>query len=933
MNEEISFHRRTAMNSIFFRPINILALMLICMFFSGCSKKKKEVEYVIAFSQCVGSDLWRRTMLEEMKMELSLHPGTRLVYRDANNSSNKQIAQVKELLAQDIDLLIISPNEASPLTPIVEQAYNRGIPVIVTDRKTSSSLYTAYVGADNNQIGRMAGEYVANLLKGQGSIIEILGLPGSSPTIERQKGFAQELEKFPGIHVPTQIYGDWLKPRATEALLKFRDRLSGTDLIFAHNDQMASAAKQVLKTLGISNKIKIIGVDALPGQGGGLEMIDSKIINASILYPTGGKEAIATAFQILTKAPFNKENILQSVVIDSSNVKLMKIQWDKVSSQQKDIERQQTVLQEQKALFNNQQVILNITVVTLVLSVVFGGLAFFSLLENRKINKNLEANNIEILQQRNLLVEMSEKAEAATEAKLNFFTNISHEFRTPLTLILSPLEDLLKSHKMNSGDQKNLKLIHKNVFRLLRLINQLIEYRKIDHQMMKLQVSANSLLQFTNDIVDSFQHNARKRNIDLRILPQSEDVVAWFDVNMFDKVIFNLLSNALKFSPVNGFIHIRIRQEAPYIYIDCIDNGPGMDPDEAAHVFEHFYQAASGSSKGSGLGLSLSKELMKLHHGDLMVNSIKWQGTTFTIKILSGEAHFTDVEKSDTKIDKAELYEHARIYTTDLDEDLNQDSADALRPIKEHSILIVEDNIDLLHYLENKFKDDYEVFVANTGDVGIHAAYEQVPDLIISDVVLPDFSGKVISKKLKSDIRTSHIPIVLLTAQGSLEQQIDGMDSMADAYIVKPFNYDHLLATVKNLLNNRLLLKSHYTSDISSSSKQPISKTLDKKFVNDFSGLVEQNLSNENFSVDEISKALGVSRVQLYRKVKALLECSVTDYILSRRLKKARYLLINERHSIAEITYMVGFSSPNYFSTVFKSKYGVKPSDFKKNKS
>ena len=903
------------------------------MLFSACNKKKKEVEYVIAFSQCVGSDLWRRTMLEEMKMELSLHTGTRLIYRDANSSSKKQISQVKELLKQGIDLLIISPNEASPLTPIVEEAYNRGIPVIIIDRKTSSSSYTAYVGADNNQVGKMAGEYVGNLLKGRGNIIEIMGLPGSSPTIERQVGFSEGIKKFPKINIPIQLYGNWLKPLAAEELLKFKDQLSQTDLIFAHNDQMASAAKEVLHSLGINKRIKIVGIDALPGKGGGLQMIDRKTIDASILYPTGGKEAISTAFHILAKESFNKENILQSLVIDSSNVQLMKMQWDKISSQQTDIERQQSVLQEQRSLFNSQQVILNITVVTLVLSVVFGGLAFFSLVENRKINKNLEANNLEILQQRNQLVEMSEKAEQATEAKLNFFTNMSHEFRTPLTLILSPLEDLIKNEKINAIGGRNLKLIHKNVFRLLRLINQLIEYRKIEHQMMRLKVSQNNLFLFISEILESFQHNAQKRNIDLRLVSTQTNIIAWFDVSMLDKVIFNLLSNALKFTNANGLIHLKIRQDESYIYVDVSDNGPGMNTEEAQHVFEHFYQAASGSSKGSGLGLSLSKELMKLHHGDLQVDSTKWKGTTFTIKMLSGETHFTDDEKCTRKIDKDELYENAKIYTIDLDDSLVQKSSDALHPLRDKSILIIEDNSDLLHYLEDKFSDQYDVFIANTGENGIHSAYEQVPDLIICDVVLPDFSGKVVSRKLKSDVRTSHIPVILLTAQGSLEQQIDGIESMADAYIVKPFNYEYLLAIVRNLLNNRVLLKSHYTSDISSFSKQPISKSLDKKFVNDFSALVEQNLGNEKFSVDEISKLLGVSRVQLYRKVRALLDCSVIDYILSRRLQKARYLLINERHSIAEITYMVGFSSPNYFSTVFKSKYGVKPSEFKKSQN
>ncbi|MDQ0967211.1 AraC-like DNA-binding protein/CheY-like chemotaxis protein [Flavobacterium sp. W4I14] len=361
------------------------------------------------------------------------------------------------------------------------------------------------------------------------------------------------------------------------------------------------------------------------------------------------------------------------------------------------------------------------------------------------------------------------------------------------------------------------------------------------------------------------------------------------------------------------------------------DNGPGMDQEEILHIFEHFYQADSNARKGSGLGLSLSKELMNLLHGDLTVESRKWQGTIFTVTLPLGSSHLREEEKHTQQAEREELYENAKIYTSELEHLKREKNHDLLRELKERSVLIIEDNADLLHYLAEKLDEEYEVFIANTGESGITSAYEQVPDLIICDVVLPDLSGKKITEKLKSDIRTSHIPIILLTAQGSVEQQINGFESMADAYIVKPFNYEYLLATVRNLMKNRLLLKSHYTSDISSGNRQPISKSLDKKFVNDFSGLVEQNLSNENFSVEEISKALGVSRVQLYRKVKALLDCSVTDYIINRRLKKAKFLLINERYTIAEITYMVGFSSPNYFSTVFKSKYGMRPSEFKRN--
>jgi len=921
------------MKSISSSITHTILLFFVCLSFFSCEKEKENAVYTIGLSQCIGSDLWRRTMLEEIKIELSLHPSAKLIYMDANGNSQLQIKQAGEMINKGIDMLIISPNEAQPLTPVVEEAYNKGIPVIVIDRKTASSSYTAYVGANNFEIGKMAGEYAGESLKGKGNVVEVLGLPGSSPTIERQRGFSEALKKYPAIKIINQVYGNWLKKDTEIQLDKIKNSLHHVDAVFAHNDQMASGTRKVLNELKLSNQIKVIGIDALPGQGGGLQMVSSKIITASLLYPTGGKEAISTAFKILNKESFSKENILQTLVIDSSNVDLMKLQWNKFSSQQKDIERQGSLLEEQQVLFKNQQIVLNVTVVTLVLSIVFGGLALYALLENRKINKDLEATNAEILNQRNQLVEMSSKAEAATEAKLNFFTNMSHEFRTPLTLILSPLEDLIDNEKIKPVAGKNLKLIHKNVYRLLRLINQLIDYRKIEHDKMLLSVSQNNIVEFLKDILVSFQYSARKKNIDIRLVTDAQEIDVWFDVNMLDKVIFNLLSNALKFTPANGFIYAEISHDSTSVYLSIRDNGPGIAEDEIEHVFEYFYQSQTNAVKGSGLGLSLSKELMTLHHGEITVESKKWQGTKFSIRLQLGDTHFAEAEKMKGKASKAALYEDAKIYTSGLNDIAEVRNQDALRTIKAESVLIIEDNHDLLNYLGNKFEEEYEVFLADTGDKGIIAAYEQVPDLIISDLMMPGSSGHSVTERLKSDIRTSHIPIILLSAHGSLEHQITGMESMADAYMVKPFNYEYLAATVKSLLKNRILLKSHYVSDISTSGKQPISKSIDKKFINDFAGIVEQNLSNENFSVDEISREIGISRVQLYRKVKALLDCSVTDYIMNRRLKKAKYLLINERYSIAEITYMVGFSSPSYFSTVFKSKYGMRPSEFKRNQS
>ena len=907
-----------------------LFLLLVALCYSGCKKAKENTAFTIGFSQCVGSDLWRKTMLEEMNTEISLHPNVKFLYADAENDSKTQIAQVQKMLDDGIDLLIISPNEAKPLTNIVEQAYNKGIPVIVIDRKTSSTLYTAYVGGDNYTVGKMAGEYLGATLKGPAKVLEVMGLPGSSPAIERDRGFHDGLSKKANIKITTQIYGDWLKEHAEAQLMKIPDQLKGVNAVFAQNDMMASSAKKVFRKLHIDRGVKFIGVDALPGSGGGLQMVDDKVLDASVVYPTGGKEAIVTAFKILNKEQFSREYTLQSQVIDSSNVQLMKMQWNKINSQQNDILKQKALLEEQRSVYNSQQVVLNIIVISLVLAIVFGGLAFYSLIENRKINKSLAAKNQEILVQRNQLIEMSAKAEVATEARLNFFTNVSHEFRTPLTLMLSPLQEMFGNEKLVASAGKNMKMIQQNAYRLLKLVNELIDYRKIGFDKQTIKASENNLVDFVREITETFRLHSQKLNIQLYLSSVEKDIRVWFDVNMLDKVFFNLISNAIKFSNDHGKIKVTIKREANFVYIDVEDNGVGMSAEDTSLIFDQFYQADNAPITGSGIGLSLSKEIVVLHHGQIEVKSEKWKGTRFTVKLPLGNEHLGPMEKTYYKNEWPDLNEWSKVYQAGLEKIIPEKETDAFSQPKEHSILIVEDNYDLLHYLTERFSEHYDVYTANNGNIAITKAYEKVPDLILSDVVLPGISGKSISEKLKSDVRTSHIPIILLTAQSSAEHQISGIQAMADMYITKPFNLEYLMASVQNLIRNRLILKEHFTSDISVTEKLPISKSLDKKFINDFAGIVEQNLANDKFNVDDICKLIGVSRVQLYRKVKALLGCSITDYILNRRLKKAKYLLNNEQHNISEITYMVGFSNPNYFATVFKAKYGCTPSEFKK---
>ncbi len=905
----------------------------LCMLFiQSCDNEKKTKKYRIGFSQCGDADKWRKAMLTEMNRELSFNPELELIYKQADDNSPKQVEQVKELLSENIDLLIISPNEAQPLTPIVEEVFNKGIPVIVVDRKIASSLYTNYIGADNYQIGKMAAEYVASLLNKKGNIVEVTGLPASSPAIERERGFQDGIQPYPDLKIIQTLNGGWVKSNAKEAVTGINEQLLHTDLIFAHNDVMALGSYEAAKNAG-NGEVKIIGVDALSGSGAGMEFISDKILTASLLYPTGGAESIRNAVKIFNRQTLPKQTILQTLVVDSTNVQMMKLQSEKIGSQQKDIEQQAGMITEQRRIYNNQRTFVYILVCSLGLAIFLGSLLFYSRRLNKQINKKLAHQNEEISRNSEKLIEMSAKAEAAHEAKLNFFTNISHEFRTPLTLITGPAEEMLKQPKLLPPVRQQLSLIHKNAMRLLRLVNQLMDFRKIEFNKMKIRAAETDLVTFTNDIVQVFHDIALKRNIDCRLLTKERSLPVWIDVSIMDQVLFNLLSNAFKFTTDNGSILVSIEKnyETNQAILQVEDTGIGMTEEDQQHAFELFYQGDHDNHKGSGLGLALTKELVTLHHGSISVKSKKGKGATFTISIPLGKKHFAIDE---VKEQGAEAYLHENennFLFPDLFPASSIENVEEQKEItvKESTILVIEDNPELRQFLKMQLADNYEIAEADNGITGLQSAFDNLPDLILCDIMLPGKDGITLTNQLKADIRTAHIPVILLTAKASSEQQVEGMKSKADAYITKPFNFSYLDNTIKSLLANRHKLKEYFSSGIPVEIRSSGHKQTERKFISTFKAIVENNIANDKFALEDICKQMTISKVQLHRKVKSLLNSNINEYILAARLQKAKYYLRHEELSIAEVAYKTGFSSPAYFSTVFKTKLGVSPTVFK----
>ncbi|TXK46100.1 substrate-binding domain-containing protein [Pontibacter qinzhouensis] len=911
----------------------VLLLFLVAL--PGCGPAGEEKAFVIGFSQCTEGDAWRKAMHEEMEREASFYPELSLQIKDGKNSSVTQIKHIREFIDQGVDLLIVSPNEAEPITPVVEEAFSKGIPVIVVDRKTSSSMYTAYVGANNYQIGKLAGEYVAKLLNGKGRIIEVWGLRGSSPAIERHNSFVDAIAAYPDIEIVAEVSGEWEKEVAKERFPAVFNQQKDVDLIFAHNDVMALGAYESLQNRSVQQQLKFIGFDGLGGPNGGLQFVQDGILDATFLYPTGGEEIIQLAHDILHNKPFKKDNILNTTVIDDRNVHIMKQQSDKILAQEKNIERQQQKLYEQIQLFNNQRTLSYVLLASLVVSIIMGAVALLSLSAKKEANKELLAKNNEVMQQRNEVALMARKADKATEAKLRFFTNVSHEFRTPLTLILGPVEDAL--HSPVSADlKKDMQLVKQNAIRLLRLVNQLMDFSKVDNRKMKLQAAEADLVAFVKDITNSFDRLARKRNISFRFRTKLHELPVFFDADKLDKILFNLLSNAFKFTSDGGTIAVGLQVEDRYekVIITVEDNGKGMSPAHAAHAFDRFHTGEDSSNLGTGLGLALSEEFVKLHHGDISVVSEEWKGTKFIISLPLGKEHLTEDELlTDAGKNAIELIPGVMDAEQQV---VSSESAEVVEDarLKEHTILLIEDNKELREFLKSRLAKDFNVAEAPNGTVGLQQAFEKVPDLVICDVMLPKQNGLEITAALKNDLRTSHIPVILLTAKDTVEYKIEGIQSGADLYVTKPFSYLYLFERVKGLLKNRALLKEHYSSEISVETKVASPpKQLDKKFMNEVMAVVEKNLSNPDLNANSIAASLGMSKVQVYRKMKALLGYSVNDYVNNMRLKRARHLLLHSDKNISEIAYEVGFSSPAYFSTAFKNHFEMSPSDFKTTRS
>jgi len=526
------------------------------------------------------------------------------------------------------------------------------------------------------------------------------------------------------------------------------------------------------------------------------------------------------------------------------------------------------------------------------------------------------------------------------KAKLSFFANISHEFRTPLSLITAQLEILLQNNTIGLSIRNEINKIYKNTFDMKNLINELLDFQKLEQKQTHLNVSREDLIPFIQNLFSFFEAKAETQKIRYSFQPNVEFAECWFDPNQLKKVFNNLLSNAFKFSSPGGFIEVLLEVQDELIVIKVVDNGIGIEQKDLSNIFERYYQASNSllpSQKefSTGLGLTVSKDIVELHHGTIQVESKLNYGSIFIVTLKKGKKHF----ENDPNINLSETAEEIRydiLPYSDLTDKLTDPGN--IPPHyntegEKYKILLVEDNEELLHTLATLFSPLYQIFMAKNGEEGLLLAIDHKPDIIVSDVMMPVMNGDEMCFELKQRIDTCHIPIILLTAQSSTESNMEGLIKGADDYITKPFNSRILLMKCNNMIRNRLLLQQNFQKEPTSTIHLLAGNDTDKKFLQKVEEIITKHISNPDFSIDKLAEEVAMARSSLYSKFKQLTGLTPNDFILNYKLKQAAFLLENKPNmQIVDIAEYLGFSSSRYFSRCFKAEFDVSPMEYRKTK-
>lgn len=877
-----------------------LTLIVLC----GCTSSGKQKKHVIGLSQCMLDDAWRQAMINDMRIEASNYDDVEIIIKDAQNNNETQIQQIRDLIRQKVDVLIISPYQSEPITAVAEEAYRAGIPTIITDRKVNTDQYTSFVGANNYEIGLAAGNYAANYLPPNAIILEIWGLTQTSPAQERHKGFVDALREREDLSF-RKIEGQWLVDTARMELRKL-EHPEQIDFVYAHNDMMAIAAREYFMAWDSirGRELRIIGVDAVAGAG--LEAVEDGRINASFLYPTGGEQVIRTAMRIIQGEPVDKFIPLRTAPVDHQSARTLLLQADQLQKYRQRIEAQRSRID---GLSDRFYFLRNSLGVISLLMIGFIALSIYAFYINRKMR---QANR--------KLISLNAEMKEVTAQKLQFFTNVSHEVRTPLTLILAPLDRLIISLR-ESPYASDLGLIQKNANRLLRVINQILDFRKVEGKQEKLAVREIDLVPFVGEIKSYFDSMASVRAIAYTFTSSIKQCTLWIDPDLLEKVFVNLLSNAFKFTPEGGSVRIELTEEEDRVFIQVIDTGSGIQPGNLPHLFDRFY--TEDRSMGTGIGLHLVKEYIHMHGGEIRVESEPGQRTTFTVCLRKGKAHFVDSDLMETSVSH-QAYEASRLDDSETHKMLSKTYP--------YTILITEDDDEVRCFLERELSPHFKTRTAANGKDALRVLEEEEISLVVSDVMMPEMNGFELCRMIKSQLPFSHIPVILLTALTDERQRIFGITGGADDYIQKPFHTDYVKIKIIHLLQERQKLRERLLEKLRDNklllSEPEKVESIDDAFLRKFAEQIEAVYADPEYNVEKLSETLGLSRGHLHRKIKELTGTAPVEFLRTYRLNKATQLLRQNAYTVSEVAYRTGFSSPAYFSKCFKAVYGVTPTEY-----
>lgn len=656
------------------------------------------------------------------------------------------------------------------------------------------------------------------------------------------------------------------------------------------------------------------------------------VIDATFLYPTEGHKLIQTALAILRGEPYERDEIIPAAsAVDSSNADILLLQNASLAEETAKMELLKSQVDDYWTKHSAQTTLFYALIVILVL---VSGVLFLLLRafwQHRRHQVALMEQNKLLELERDKQKELNEQLNAATQSKLAFFTNVSHDLRTPLTLIAEPVEQMTRAGNLTEQQHMLMRIADKNVRILRRLINQILDFRKYENGRLTLALEEVDVRSLVDEWVEAFRPLARKHDIKLTVECSGEVPPSMaMDVEKMERVVFNIVSNAFKYTPDNGSIIVRAGMDGGSLVIEVADTGKGIPEDDIDKIFDRFYQVDKVSPQGSGIGLSLAKAFVELHGGRISVSSVPGEGSEFRVEIpvthvASEAAESVRVASGQPDDIDAEL---GSIEPTDAD-------ADDGKPL----LLVIDDNADMRLLISSLMGDTYRIATAADGRQGLKAAARYVPDLIICDVMMPVMDGLECCRQLKSEISTSHIPVLLLTACAMDEQRVEGYDSGADGYLSKPFNEAVLKSRCRSLVANRKRIHDLWSgADTAAPAEAATRKNapsgsgaadIDNDFYSRFIDVFQRRMGEAELSVDTLAAEMGLGRSQLYRKIKALTNYSPVELMRSLRLRQARSLLTSTDKTISEIAYEVGFSSPAYFTKCYKDAYGETPTELR----